>query len=326
MPMKPTLEQLRSTARVYNMHVNDADMEAFLAVMEATFASYHCIDQLTEPPLPVHYSQSRQSQRPSPQVNPLNAWYQQCSIQGAADGPLKGKRIVLKDNICLAGVPMMNGSTVLEGYVPECDATIVTRILDAGGEIAGKAVCENLSFCGSSFSAATGPVLNPHNPAYAAGGSSSGSAALVAAGACDMAIGGDQGGSITIPGSWCGVYGLKPTYGLIPYTGVFPVELTLDHIGPLAATTADMALLLEVIAGEDGLDPRQCGIKPERYTSALHSDTHGILIGVVNEGFGWPELYEKDVDEMVTLAAQRFSESGAQVNSISIPLHRYGKH
>src|SRR2546428_13836623 len=184
---------------------------------------------------------------------------------------------------------MMNGSSALEGYVPEFDATIVTRILDAGAEILGKAVCEHLCFSGSSFTSDPGPVLNPHNPEHSAGGSSSGSAALVAAGEVDMAIGGDQGGSIRIPSSWCGTYGLKPTYGLVPYTGVFPIELTPDHTGPIAATTADVALLLEVIAGEDGLDPRQYGAKPEAYTSVLRNDTEGIRVGIVSEGFGWPE-------------------------------------
>jgi amidase len=221
---------------------------------------------------------------------------------------------------------MMNGSVVLEGYVPEFDATIVTRILDAGGEIVGKAVCESLCFSGSSFTADTGPVHNPHNTTYSAGGSSSGSAALVVAGECDMAIGGDQGGSISIPASWCGAYGLKPTYGLVPYTGVFPIELTLDHTGPIAAKTADVALLLEVIAGEDGLDPRQNGIKPETYTSALRNDTDGIRIGIVSEGFGWPKLSERDVDELVEAAARRFSEIGSRVSTVSIPMHRDGKH
>ena len=154
--------------------------------------------------------------------------------------------------------------------------------------------------------------MNPHHPAYSAGGSSSGSAALVVAGECDMAIGGDQGGSISIPSGWCGAYGLKPTYGLVPYTGVFPIELTLDHTGPIAATTADVALLLEVIAGEDGLDPRQNGVKPEAYTSALRNDTEGIRVGIVSEGFGWPQLSERDVDELVEAAARRFSEIGSQ--------------
>ena len=141
-----------------------------------------------------------------------------------------------------------------------------------------------------------------------------------------MAIGGDQGGSITIPSCWCGAYGLKPTYGLVPYTGVFPIELTLDHTGPIASTTADVALLLEVIAGEDGLDPRQYGVKPEAYTSALRNDTEGIRVGIVSEGFGWPELSEKDADELVEKASHRFSEVGSQVSTLSIPMHRDGKH
>ena len=160
---------------------------------------------------------------------------------------------------------MMNGTSTLEGYVPDVDATIVTRILDAGGFILGKAVCESLCFSGGSHTSDTGPVRNPHNTDYTTGGSSSGSAALVAAGEVDLAIGGDQGGSIRIPASWCGIYGLKPTYGLVPYTGIFPIELTLDHTGPMARSVADVALLLEAIAGPDGLDPRQravCSLMP----------------------------------------------------------------
>jgi len=141
-----------------------------------------------------------------------------------------------------------------------------------------------------------------------------------------MAIGGDQGGSITIPSCWCGAYGLKPTYGLVPYTGVFPIELTLDHTGPIAATAADVALLLEVIAGEDGLDPRQKGVRTEAYTSALRNDTEGIRIGIVREGFGWPGLSERDVDELVEAAARCFSEVGSQVSTLSVPMHRDGKH
>jgi len=141
-----------------------------------------------------------------------------------------------------------------------------------------------------------------------------------------MAIGGDQGGSIRIPSAWCGAYGLKPTYGLVPYTGVFPIELTLDHTGPIAATTADVALLLEAIAGEDGLDPRQKNVKVEPYSRALANDTEGLRIGIVTEGFGWPGLSEQDVDALVEDAARRFSELGAQVSTLSIPWHRDGIH
>ena len=114
---------------------------------------------------------------------------------------------------------MMNGASTLEGYVPDVDATIVTRILDAGGTILGKAVCEYFCFSGGSHTSASGPVHNPRRQGYSAGGSSSGSAALVAAGEVDLAIGGDQGGSIRIPSAYCGIYGMKPTHGLVPYTG-----------------------------------------------------------------------------------------------------------
>src|SRR2546429_21118 len=325
MPEKPTIGQLREIAHMYGMHLNDADLESFRGLMSAIFESYYRIDQLPEPTLPVRYARTG-GYRPTAEENPLNAWYQQCSIKGAASGPLVGKRIAIKDDVCVAGVPMMNGSVVLEGYIPEFDATIVTRILDAGGEIVGKAVCESLCFSGSSFTADTGPVHNPHHPTYSAGGSSSGSAALVVAGECAMAIGGDQGGSISIPSAWCGAYALKPTYGLVPYTGVFPIELTLDHTGPIAATTADVALLLEAIAGEDGLDPRQKNVKVESYSRALANDTEGLRIGIVTEGFGWPGLSEHDVDALVEDAARRFSELGAQVSTLSIPWHRDGIH
>lgn len=325
MPVKPTIEQVREIAKTYGLHLDDTDCASFIGLMDGTLDSYRRLDQLVEPALPVRYPRSG-SYRPSAEENPLNAWYQRCSIKGAPNGLLAGKRIAIKDNVCVAGVPMMNGSSVLEGYVPEFDATIVTRILEAGGEIVGKAVCEHLCFSGGSHTADTGPVLNPHNPRHSAGGSSNGSAALVVAGECDMAIGGDQGGSIRMPSAWCGAYGLKATYGLVPYTGVFPIEQTLDHTGPIAASTADVALLLTAIAGEDGLDPRQKDIKTEDYTKALANDVEGLRIGIVQEGFGWPGLSEHDVDEMVKASAQRFTELGASVSTISIPMHRDGIH
>src|SRR5207237_5220148 len=157
-----------------------------------------------------------------------------------------------KDNVCVAGIPMMNGSSILEGYVPEFDATIVTRILDAGGEIVGKSTCENLCFSGSSFTSDTGPVPNPHDPARSVGGSSTGSAVLLLLGECDMAIGGDQGGSIAHPCAWTGVYGLKPTYGLAPYTGIITIEQTLDHNGPIATTGSGVPRLPRERATVDG--------------------------------------------------------------------------
>jgi amidase len=321
----PTAKQLEEIARGYNLHLDEDEARSFRGLMEGTLGSYRRLDQLVEPELPVRHSRSG-SRRPEPEENRLNAWYRKCSIKGATEGPLSGKRVAIKDNVCVAGLPMMNGSSTLEGYVPEFDATIVTRILDAGGEIVGKAVCEHLCFSGGSHTSDTGPVLNPHNHGRSAGGSSSGSAALVAAGECEMAIGGDQGGSIRIPSSWCGVYGLKPTYGLVPYTGVFPIELTLDHTGPIAGSVLDVALLLEAIAGEDGLDPRQKGVRTGDYRGSLDGGVQGLRIGVVSEGFGWPDLSEEDVDETVRTSARLFEDLGAEVSEISVPLHHDGLH
>ena len=203
--------------------------------------------------------------RPGPEENPLNAWYWRCDIEGAADGVLQGKPVAIKDNICVAGVPMANGSRVLEGYVPDVDATVVTRILDAGGRIAGKAACEDLCFSAGSHTCVTGPIRNPWNPEYSAGGSSGGSAALVAAGAVELAMGGDQGGSIRTPSCWCGVYGLKPTWGLVPCTGAMPIAYAIDHLGPICSSPENVARLLTAIAGPDPLDPRTAFAKPGDY-------------------------------------------------------------
>ena len=322
---KPPLHELGRIAKSYGLDASAEDLASFRNLMDGVLASYRRLDQFAEPTLPVKYPRDA-GYRPPASENRLNAWYWKCSIKGATSGPLAGKKIAIKDNVCVAGIPMMNGSAVLEGYVPDVDATLVTRILDAGGEIVGKAVCEHLCFSGGSHTSDTGPVLNPHDPKRSAGGSSSGSAALVAARECDMAIGGDQGGSIRIPSSYSGAVGLKPTYGLVPYTGVFPIELTLDHTGPIARTAADCALLLEAIAGVDGLDPRQSGaVRTEAYTKKLPGDVRGLRIGFVPEGFGWPNS-EPDVDKMVLDAAQRLTRAGATVTEVSVPLHRDGIH
>jgi amidase len=322
----PTLDDLARIAASFSFNVTQQDLESFRGLMAGSLASYARLDELTEPTLPVKYPRTPGS-RPQPEDNPFNAWYWRTEIKGEPSGPLSGKMVAIKDNVCVAGVPMMNGSSVLEGYIPEIDATIVTRILDAGGTILGKAVCENFCYSGGSHTSATGPVRNPYDPSRTTGGSSSGSGALVAGGIVDMAIGGDQGGSIRIPSCWCGIVGHKPTYGLVPYTGIGPIEMTLDHTGPMARTVADVALLLEVLAGPDGLDPRQpAGLKGEAYTKAMTGNVRGLRLGIVQEGFGWPGLSEKDVDECVMDAAQKFRQLGAEVKTLSIPWHRDGRH
>src|SRR5260221_8341607 len=139
--------------------------------MAGPLASYTRLDELVEPTLPVKYPRTP-GYRPGPAENPHNAWYWKTDIRGASGGVLAGRRVAIKDNICVAGVPLMNGSRVLQGYVPEIDATVVTRGLDAGGTIAGKAACEGLCFSAGRHTCATRPIRNPHQPAHSPGGSS----------------------------------------------------------------------------------------------------------------------------------------------------------
>ena len=219
----PTSEDLRRVAEKIGMSLDGEEADAHLAALAPFFAVYSALDALPEE-LPVSKYPREAIHRPVGDENRWNAWYVKARVRGAESGPLAGKTVAIKDNVMLAGVPLLNGASIFDGYVPEIDATIVARILDAGGEILGKANCECLCASAGSHTGAAGPVENPHRPGYSAGGSSSGSAALVAGGEVDLAIGGDQGGSIRIPAALCGVYGMKPTHGLVPYTGVVPIE------------------------------------------------------------------------------------------------------
>lgn len=323
---RPSIAELRRIADSYGFDLSDAELEDMRAVGDGTLASYARLDQMQAPTLPVKYPRDA-GWEPAPEENPHNAWAWRCSVKGAEHGKLKGRTIALKDNISLAGIPLRNGAAVMVGFVPNEDATVVTRILDAGGEITGKAVCENFCFSGGSHTSDGNPVYNPANKAYTSGGSSSGSGAVVAGGEVDMALGGDQGGSIRIPSSWCGIVGLKPTHGLVPYTGIFPIEGTLDHTGPMTNTVADAALLLEVIAGEDGLDPRQVNVRTAPYTEALTGSIARLRVAVVQEGFGWPDgVSEEAVDDSVRAAVRKLGELGADVKEVSVPMHRDGIH
>src|SRR3954470_6961040 len=319
---RPTLEQLRSVAEDLGMHMGEAELESYSALLQGNYAAYDAVDAMPDYVPAVKYPRTP-GYRPEGEENKYNAWYVKTEIKGAPSGKLAGKRIALKDNISLAGVPMMNGSSTLEGYTPDVDATIVTRILDAGGTIVGKAHCEHFCLSGGSHTNSTGPVHNPWRIGYSAGGSSSGSAALVASGEVEMAIGGDQGGSIRMPASFSGCYGMKPTHGLVPYTGTMPIEATIDHVGPMTATVADTALLLEAIAGVDGLDPRQYNVRVDKYTAALGRGVAGMRIGVVTEGFGHA-VSEPDVDQKVRQGAERLRTLGATVEEVSIPMHLDG--
>src|SRR3954449_796656 len=315
----PTLEQIDKLGSDFGIVLTADETAAFQQAFKGPLASYGRLDELGAPSLgPV--APRSPGYRPSASENPNGAWYWKTNIQTGAEGLLSGKKIAIKDNICVAGVPMMNGSALLEGYVPEFDATVVTRILEAGGTVAGKAACEDLCFSGASHTCATGPILNPHNVKHSAGGSSGGSAALVAAGDVPMALGGDQGGSIRTPSSWCGIYGLKPTWGLVPTTGSMPISYSVDHCGPMGASVEDVARLLTVVAGHDGWDTRTISAQTFDYMAALGKDIKGLRVGILREGFGHPES-DPAVDARVRDAILALEALGARPVEISVPWH-----
>ena len=166
MPLSPpTSSELRTVAADLGFSLTGADLDAFRGLLADTVAAYDIVDQLPDEPPPLRYPRTPGCE-PREEDNPHNAWYFRTTIEGAPHGPLAGKRVAIKDNVCVAGVPMMAGASTLEGYVPDVDATIVTRILDAGGTILGKAHCEYFCLSGSSHTSARGPVHNPWKRGY----------------------------------------------------------------------------------------------------------------------------------------------------------------
>ena len=335
-PKIPTVEQIREIADDLGLVLTDETAASFRTLMSGTIESYKRVDIYPEQKLPVKYPRTG-GQRPSPEDNPYNGWYVRCEIKGADSGVLAGLEVGLKDAVCLAGVPMMNGTQALEGYVPDIDATVATRILDAGGTIVGKTAAADHSFSGGGHTSAYGPVRNPRKPTHSPGGSSKGSAVVVAAGDVPATIGGDQGGSIRIPACWCGVVGHKPTFGLVPYTGATMIELTLDTLGPITDTVETAARMLTAIAGPEPLDPRQRGVIPDNYVQdylpAIDKGAKGLRIAVVKEGF---EMRSEDVgglpgsdprvDAKVRETLKRLEDAGAKVDEVSAPMHFDGLH
>ena len=318
---RPTAQDLRRLAQANHFDITDQEMAAFQSMIPGLFHSYDALAQMPEERAPLRYPSRDPGTRPAPEADPYNAILRRCQLRGATGGKLAGKRIGLKNNICIAGFPMTCASLILEDYIPDADAPIVTRMLDQGAEINAILNLDNFAFSGAGDTSAFGPTLNPHSPAHLAGGSSSGSAAALYYDDIDITIGGDQGGSIRIPASFCGVVGHKPTHGLVPYTGIVGIDNTFDHAGPMARNVYDAALMLEVIAGKDPLDPRQGDDVPTQpYTDALETGASGLRVGVLTEGFG---LLESDlaVDYRVRRALRLMAELGAKVTDVSIPWH-----
>ena len=323
---RPSREDLYTISDKYHLKLTEAELDDFFDLVGAVMEGYDELEQYPDPLRKVTAAVRIPGPRPAPEDDSLNGIVRTCSVKatGASKGPLTGKRIGIKDTVCIAGIPISCASRLLYDYVPDIDATVVQRILKAGGHITAILNTDDFAFSGGGHTSAYGVGLNPTNPKHTAGGSSCGSAIAPATGLVDIALGGDQGGSIRIPAAWSGIVGLKPTHGLVPYTGIVGFDQTIDHIGPMARTVEDVALLLQVIAGRDDtcVDPRQPDkIRVPKYANALTGKIKGMKIAVVKEGFGTPES-KRAVDSAVKSAISFLGKLGAKTKQISVAAHR----
>ncbi|GAB2923378.1 amidase [Rhodococcus aerolatus] len=321
----PSRADVLRLAAVHGFAVSEDDVDEWVALVAGGVAGLGRLDEMVEDTEPVRWPRADLGHRPDVADNPFGGWAWRCSVPGAPDGPLAGLRVGVKDNIAVAGVPLLNGSPMMEGYVPREDATVVTRLLDAGAEVVGKTAVPGYCFDGGGITGYPDPQpVNPWDPTRMAGSSSNGSAVVLVTGQVDLALGGDQGGSVRLPASWSGCVGHKPTHGLVPYTGAFPIETSIDHLGPMARDVATCARALAVLAGEDGLDPRQQGVVVQDYVAALELGAPGLRVGVLTEGFGIEGVSDPAVDAAVRAAAEALRGAGATVTEVSVPWHPDG--
>jgi len=248
----------------------------------------------------------------------LNAFVSRRAVEPTAeDGPLAGRTVAVKDNVSTAGVRTTCGSAMLEAYVPPYHATVVERLLASGATIVGKTNMDEFGMGTTTETSHFGPTLNPADPQHVAGGSSGGSAAAVAAGEADLAIGSDTGGSIRCPAAWCGVVGIKPTYGLVSRYGLVAYANSLEQIGPLAPTVEEAAELLSALAGPDERDAttREDGADAD-YASAADGDVSETTIGVPGE---LVDGVEGGVAERFEATLSALEAEGATVVDVSLP-------
>ncbi len=238
-------------------------------------------------------------------------------IDGDDDGPLAGMTVAVKDNISTEGVRTTCGSRMLETYVPPYDATAVSRVKAAGGTIVGKTNMDEFGMGSTTETSYFGSTTNPAAPGRVPGGSSGGSAAAVAAGEADVALGSDTGGSVRCPAAFCGVVGIKPTYGLVSRYGLIAYGNSLEQIGPFANTVEDAATLLDVIAGADDRDATTREVETDTpYADAATGDVEGLSIGVPTELL---DGADEGVVETFWDAIADLEDRGATYHEVSLP-------
>lgn len=240
---------------------------------------------------------------------------------GTLQGPLAGVPVALKDNLCTEGLLTTCSSKILYNFVPTYTAEAVKNLTRAGAVILGKTNMDEFAMGSTTETSAYGPTRNPRNPEHVPGGSSGGSAAAVAAGECIYAIGSDTGGSIRQPASYCGVVGMKPTYGTVSRYGLIAYGSSLDQIGPLTKDVTDCAAVLEVLSSHDERDSTSIARDDTDFTSALTEDVEGLRIGIPNDYLG--EGLDAEVKEAVLRAAEVLEKKGALVERFDLSLVDY---
>ncbi len=244
---------------------------------------------------------------------------------GEKIGPLAGIPIAVKDNMCTQGIPTTCGSKILENFIPPYESTVSQKLVDAGAVILGKTNLDEFAMGSSTENSAYQVTANPWDIERVPGGSSGGSAAAVASEECVVALGSDTGGSIRQPASFCGVVGMKPTYGLVSRYGLVAYASSLDQIGPFSRTVEDSAILLQAIAGYDPKDSTSLNVPIPNYTKNLRPNLRPkgqIRIGLIQETFG--EGLDSSVLQAFTKAVELLQELGAEIQVVSCPRFRYG--
>lgn len=303
-----TRGQVEELAGRIHLPITDHELDSIVKRVNALGGVYRDLEE-ARPPMDrgVHERFGDEDDRPV--EDPHNAWLSRFGLsRPEANGPLSGLTVAIKDNTAVKGVPLTCGSTAFEDVVPGTNAAVVDAILDSGARIVGKTNMDELAFGPTSETSAFGPTENPEAAGHVAGGSSAGSAAAVAAGEVDIALGSDTGGSIRIPASYCGVVGIKPTFGRVPTHGVVPMAPSMDHVGPLAESVELAARALDVFSPgttEGG-----------SFASTIDPDPTGLTIGVAEPFFD--DYVSEGVESAVRSSLRALGDRGATVRTVSI--------
>ena len=243
-------------------------------------------------------------------------------IRNGSAGPLTGIPFAVKDAICTAGARSTAGAKILDNYIPPFDATVISKIRKQGGVLLGKNNCDAFGHGASNENSMYGPVRNPRDTAKVAGGSSGGSAAAVADNMCVYAIAEDTGGSIRQPASFCGVVGLRPSYGRNSRYGIMPMGSSLDTVGPMTKTVEDMAMVMEAIAGNDPLDATTVSDAVPNYSEEISKKIKGLKIGIPKEYYELEGL-DDEVREITEKQIAKLKKLGCKIEEVSLPHTKY---